>query len=774
MHPDLVRTLIVLADLYQQQYRFDEAVSQLHRAQQMAEHLMGRESELAFEPQEKLIDVFRSSGRAAQADSVLQVCGLLAAKLFGPAHPRQVSLLRQMAKTNRINGRYDSATRLLDSAAALTITHWGDRHPALVGIALERARLQADQHQAALAETTLTTCGSLVESLYGANHPAFAEVLMMLADLSSNREDFKRTRSLAARSLASTVRFVRENAIALTEQDALRFATKIADARDKTLTACRLSTDSVLPAEVAEPLLQCKGLVFEIESERSRAALATSDSTVQALQQEIRLARYRLARLVLAETEMSTPDRQAAQVDSLVSEVDRLERARALQAGGSRQNSIRSVRLDSLTSNLRPNDGAVEYLRYVDRSKENASVDRYAALYFRKGSGVHFVDLGEASGIDSLVFSFRNKIETAVRATGIPSRADERTLRATGLHLAAAVAPFLSGSEQSLERLIISPDGPLFALSFAALPCNGDSYFVEQFQVLYASQLRSRTVSGGNDRLAGSLLAVGGPDFDARLDQPVFDTTSSFSMIADDARQQLRAVADCAVLSGQLNPLPHASREAEALVSLWKGMTRSDGRSLIGVAATEQSVRELAGRFQCLHLATHGFSLASQCIERPFDDASRRQQVHAMLRSGLCLAGANRRAADAGDLPHADDGLLTAYEIAVLDLRGTSLVVLSACESGMGQEIAGEDVYGLRRAFELAGVRTIVSSLWAVDDRRTARFMQRLYGGMAGGQSAAESLHAEQVELIHTLRRAGRSTHPALWGAFVVHSQLAD
>ncbi len=135
-----------------------------------------------------------------------------------------------------------------------------------------------------------------------------------------------------------------------------------------------------------------------------------------------------------------------------------------------------------------------------------------------------------------------------------------------------------------------------------------------------------------------------------------------------------------------------------------------------------------------------------------------------MLLSGLAFAGANRRRlAD----PGADDGILTAEEIAVLDLSHVQWAVLSGCETGLGRVQDGEGVMGLRRAFELAGAETLIMSLWKVEDASTREWMHELYEQRLHGRSTPEAIREASLSLLQARLAQGRSTHPFYWGAFV-------
>jgi CHAT domain-containing protein len=202
---------------------------------------------------------------------------------------------------------------------------------------------------------------------------------------------------------------------------------------------------------------------------------------------------------------------------------------------------------------------------------------------------------------------------------------------------------------------------------------------------------------------------------------------------------------------------------------------------LTGPQATEAALKRVAAP-AILHVATHGFFLGGETVPAVDPRAletweATREVVQVggakpvaapgamleasrgpLLRSGLGLAGANRGASDGGD-----DGLLTALEAAGLDLWGTKLVVLSACDTGVGEVRSGDGVYGLRRALVLAGSEAQVMSLWAVSDRATRDLMVAYYGELLSGRGRSEALRRTQLALLRDARRR----HPFYWAGFI-------
>jgi CHAT domain-containing protein len=199
--------------------------------------------------------------------------------------------------------------------------------------------------------------------------------------------------------------------------------------------------------------------------------------------------------------------------------------------------------------------------------------------------------------------------------------------------------------------------------------------------------------------------------------------------------------------------------------SLWYRRGEREIYRLTGAEANEAMFKAAAEGRRILHIATHGFFESENCAA-PEGGPVFAIDENLLLVSGLALAGANRRE-EVKNPEAGEDGILTAEEIANLDLAGVEWVVLSACETGVGRVQSGEGVLGLRRAFEVAGAGTLIMSLWSVEDAATREWMRALYSARLEGLSTAEAMRRASLEVIEARRRAGRGAHPFYWGAFV-------
>jgi CHAT domain-containing protein len=199
--------------------------------------------------------------------------------------------------------------------------------------------------------------------------------------------------------------------------------------------------------------------------------------------------------------------------------------------------------------------------------------------------------------------------------------------------------------------------------------------------------------------------------------------------------------------------LPGTGVEAIEVEKTMRGM-----QIFRGAAATEGAVKAIHGP-KILHLATHGFFLPDEPPKKVREGAPPATEKHEnpLLRSGLAFAGANKLSS--GN----DDGILTAMEASGLDLWGTKLVVLSACETGAGKVTNGDGVYGLRRALVIAGAESLVMSLWQVDDEATKELMAGYYKRLSAGKPRSAALRDVQLEIQSRKPYA----HPYYWASFL-------
>jgi CHAT domain-containing protein len=311
--------------------------------------------------------------------------------------------------------------------------------------------------------------------------------------------------------------------------------------------------------------------------------------------------------------------------------------------------------------------------------------------------------------------------------------------------------------------VVIAPDGALNMLSFSGLTDGEGRYLVEHFPIHYLCSGRDVIRFKDEIEAASGLFALGDLDYDASA------STSLPELAAEDTVPELAYYITRNVRSGcgdlkemTVGPLPATRKEVELVASGWQGLTDEPATVCLGPDATEDRFKAEVPGMRVVHLATHGYFLEGTCQpeqpERMLGSEMGFVGENPLLLSGLFFAGANLHGEGADSLG-AEDGILTAYEVSAMDLSGTEMVVLSACETGLGRVEEGEGVYGLRRASQMAGARTVVSALWPVSDEATAEMMSRLYE--REDESMPETMRRIQLDKIAELRQGGQRRHSA-------------
>lgn len=384
---------------------------------------------------------------------------------------------------------------------------------------------------------------------------------------------------------------------------------------------------------------------------------------------------------------------------------------------------------------------------------------RYVAWVTGKTGVVKVVDLGPASDIDSAVAAARRAITdapAAIRADG--EAAAEKALRGTASAITRLVLDPLRAAAGPAKVWYVAPDGELWLYPWAALP-TADGYLAEAVDVRYVTSGRD-LLPRPSGAASGDAVIVADPDFDAGKgrERPAPTNPPTGRGVASRL--------------GRVARLPGTAVEAQAVAPKLAALAAREPAVLTGEAATKQRLKA-STRPRVLMLATHGFYLPPEKEhEVARDDWFRAltlpltvgdEAVNPLRRSGLLLAGCNREPESGGD-----DGVLTGLDVLGLDLRGCELVVLSACETGLGEVRDGEGVGGLRQAFLAAGAERVMSTLWQVPDLESARLMARCFELQAGGRPAEAALREAQLEAVHRRREKNAAAHPFFWAAYTL------
>jgi CHAT domain-containing protein/tetratricopeptide (TPR) repeat protein len=752
-HPDLAFSLSNLAALRLHQGRDAEGEGLLRRALVIRETVLGTQHPDTATSLNNLAALLMRHERYAEADALFRRALAISTTAHGPRHPFTANTMTNLAELHRLQGRGAEAESLLRPALAIREAVLGREHPDTATSLNNLGTLLVLQQRHAEAEALLRRALAINGRLLGFDHPATAMTLMNLALLHLDRRDTASAAALLSRLSRDQANWLRRE-LPLQPRD-LRMDQLDAQPDAAAATFALLAQDPTAAPLALETRLNRQGLLAEIE--RRQRLLAASTASNRELVERIAALDRQLASVILSPTQRDDLRRQRRQLEG-----DLNRQLPALQIA-----PVSTEQVAGALKSLAPEGLLVEFQRYHPLSRSTAGrlaweQPRYVALLLHPDGRIDAVPLGEAAAIDRAV-------ERALAASAA-NYADAGSLWGEVSSLVLSpLRPHLRGGVE----LFLSPDAALHRVPFAALPVSGnaDGQLLSEF-------VRLRLLTTGRDlvqlqrpaRRGGDPVLIADPAYDLPPRAPVPRASASSATPLADGDRSLPASVPVSpgpsrrqqrsgqpTLTNRWTPLPGTAEEARKLAPLL-GVSRP----FTDQAATAPLVLQLRGP-RILHIATHGFFRAEESVAptAPLATPARllTEGGDPLLRSGLVMAGANRPEADPGD-----DGYLTAAEMTGMELEGTELVTLSACESGLGSLRDGEGVYGLQRAMVVAGARATLLSLWKVDDAATATFMQAYYSRLLRGESRADALTRTQAEFRSHPNPLFRDLH--VWGAF--------
>jgi CHAT domain-containing protein/Tfp pilus assembly protein PilF len=804
-HPEVATVLHNLARVYLETGEYTKSLPLYQRALAIREKALGPDHLDVAQSLNNLGMLYDRKGDYAQAEPLHLRALAIQEKRLGPEHPYVAVTLTNLARLYENLGDYGKAEPLYQRALAIREKALGPTHldvgeslnnlgqlylkskkddaraeslfqrslevieKALgsdyAGVAVPLSNLGAVYERKGddkRAEQYYQRALAIRESAMGLNHPDVAQSLNSLARLYRKRGDMQKALFFLSRSNEVRERSLSHNLPLGSERQKLDYLKLFSADMDEALSLhAQLAPRDTRALRLAFTiLLRRKGRALDAMSDSIASLRSRSNPQDQALFGELFEARSRLAAIALRGPDKNNAATYPSHLKQLEDQVDKLEAEVSARSAEFRAQS-QPITLEAIRALLPNGTALIEFAFYrVDDAKtESQEQSRYAAYVLVAGGPAQWVDLGEADPIDRAVAAWRSALRD-------PQRADAKPLaRALDERVMQPVRALLGPS----QHLLISADGSLNVIPFAALVDEQNRYLVERFSITYLTSGRDllRLQVARNSRTGPVVVA------DPAFGEPA--TILSRGGAAQTSKQSGNETAGRAQIDySQLffGPLPGVADEVRALKQLLP-----QASFLTRERATKAALKQVRGP-SILHIATHGFFLQDIPSETADAKASEREKVNGetrlakwavwtenpLLRSGLALAGANQ--GRSGD----DNGVLTALEASGLDLWGTKLVVLSACDTGLGEVKSGEGVYGLRRALVLAGAESQMMSLWPVSDRSTSDLMVGYYKALIRGQGRDEALRQVQLQMLRSKSRA----NPYYWASFIQSGEWAN
>jgi CHAT domain-containing protein/Tfp pilus assembly protein PilF len=721
-NPVVATLLNDLGSVYYAKGDYPNAAKYFDRSRTLWETLLGPDNFHIAASYTHLGRVAYDAGDYAKAEAMFKHALTLAEKGLGQEHTSVTPYLNDLADTYCTTGDYEKGERLYERALGLHERKAAMSHPAVQDTLFGLARCAESQGRLSDAAKLQTQAGELEE------------------------------------------RYVALNLAVGSEREKLALLTKLSSrlSRNVSLHVSLAPHDPATRDLAAVSILRSKGRVQDAMSASLSALRRRSGLDDRKLLDQLNDATAKLAKLILdGPPQKATPDEYQEQVKRLEEQRENLEVEISDRSTGFYQRA-QPVTL-AVVQALIPEDAALVefavYRPFDPKAPDNRKAygePRYVAYVLRRQGEVRWKELGEARTIDDAVDALR-------RALGDPQRRDVRELaRALDEKLMRPLRALTDDATQ----LFISSDGELNLLPFQALVDEQNHYLVERYGFTYLTSGRDLLRMQVVRESQSAPMVIADPAFGESAPEQNAKATAKRA----EPKARRRNVTDARSMSElYFAPLGGTALEAEAIRKFFP-----DANLLTGEAATKAALKQTVAP-RILHVATHGFFLQTPrtvadgnaraaTATRGVEAAAERDDP--LLRSGLALAGANRRGAAAA----VDDGILTALEASGLNLWGTKLVVLSACDTGLGEVYNGEGVYGLRRAFVLAGAESLVMSLWPASDYSTRNLMTSYYRNLKQGLGRGAALRRVQLDM---LRRDPR-LHPFYWANFIQYGEWAN
>ncbi|MBF0434864.1 MAG: tetratricopeptide repeat protein [Magnetococcales bacterium] len=758
-HPTTLTTLNNLALLHESQGNFDKAEPLYLQALEAYMQLVGARHSNTVAVVNNLAYLYLLKQDYAKSLPLFEKIVSVWRDTIGELHQRTLKALNNLARTHHKMGQFNQAETLFNKALAQRTKAMGPRHMDTLRTMHDLASLYQDMGRKKEAEELLKKTLSLDDQVLGKMHPYTLETINTLArvmeakpDLEGafqvRQEGFTRRTEFLNRMLWSAGDNAREGYLRLHRPELDLYLSLLA----------RLDA-ATAGQEVLNIALKRKGVLLKITSEIQQITRMTQDPQLESVSNDLSGARKELAALTLSGPTPETVDTHFQHVRDLENKVNTLQ-MKLGEASKRFRRSISDIGVSQLIENLPVESALVDFLVFKEGDK-----DKVIAGVLIKGKDraqfkvAHYPDL---EAIHKAVVSYRSVIQDEEAKSGDVVKAGQQVYQLVWRPVADLIG--------AREHVYLVPDGILNILPFAAMVDDKERYLTQSTDLHILGSSRD-LVPTDVPAATGQFLILAGPDYN--FDQIVASNTvtpENQRTRSASLKAGLRAFSS-GMRGLRFDPLPGAEKEGGLVADISK-TGKKTSKVYIKNEAQEKILSELQQPPEVLHVATHGFFL------KP-DDSLRKRLLklqrgadlqivppgdNPMLRSGLAFAGINSNAKFLGEMDTDNDGVLTALEVMGRNFAGTRLVVLSACETGLGEIHEGEGVYGLRRAFQEAGAQSVISSLWEVSDAGTQELMSNMYQRINQGMNPHKALRETQLQMIESKDWK----LPYIWSAFMM------
>ena len=751
-----------LASLYTKIGQYEKAEPLYKLSMDITRQLVGEDHPDYANSLNNLGTLYERMGQYEKAEPLYMKAMTIDKKVFGEIHPYYAGDLNNLAFLYADMGQYEKVEPLYIRSMDIVRQLVGEFHPDYALRSSNLAQLYTEMGQYEKAEPLFTQSIDIRKKILGETHPLYAKNLNSLAFLYTNLDQYEKAEPLFIKASKA----IQNNLLALfnilSEKEKSNYLSN-------NINLNSTHNNFLYKHRLASPLFYKESydlqlLLKSISLSNTKMMLETVRSSKDTNVQKI-FSQWQSNKSILSKQYTLPIGKRMENVAQIEEKSETLEKELTRISSDFRnQQRALQIKTADVVNSLNDDEAVIEFVSFGYYNKKVTDSTMYAAYVLTKKDSIpSFAPLFEERQLQQLLDSTRKITKTPAKVFyGDLVQKNKNTKQGEALYKLVwqPLEHYLTG----IKKISYSPAGKLFSIAFHALPVDKDSLLMEKYQLQqYTSTRQVALRSKENQAIKPVNITLFG---DASFSMDSLQLTKQRTDLSDNYVS--RSICAPSLRGGNNNPWPNLVGTAEEVkkISDLFNENKLSAKSFVQIAASEENLKALSGNSpQVLHIATHGFFLPEPGKKKKEAGLNQRNVYtlaeDPLLRSGLILSGGNYAWSGKTPIDGVEDGIATAYEISQLNLSNTELVVLSACETALGDVKGSEGVFGLQRAFKMAGVKKLIVSLWQVPDKETAELMTTFYTYWMKGKTINESFTQAQADM-------RKKYSPFYWAAFVL------
>jgi CHAT domain-containing protein len=730
------RVLHSIASLYMKLGQFDRSLELFKQALIIEESFYGEANPEYIATLNAYAEAWLLKGDHSRARQ-LQVKSLsLSKKVFGGTHPTVATGLYNLASLYYEQNDFRRSEEACNQALLMKVKIFGGMHPDVASCLDLLGNISRQQNKNKLALEFYKRSFLIREKIMSLTHPDYIKSLYNLGTLHSEKGLIQTAAGLLMTADSAALLHIEQSYISLSEEEKLiylRNTERQFQYLPSLLYLKKISGTQFVNRAYTNALGLKSMVLFQQQQVYNNIRKSTDSTAIHEYNT------WRFNKAFLGQQLLLPKNKRLPGFDSLSDATTQMEEQLSRISSSFRNNTFGfGTGISDVSQNLSENEAAIEFIRFRVYDRKWTDTIMYAALILLPGKdNALFIPVCEEKQLKKLLRFSNNTGEAAV--SYFYPAAGQETYASKYLYSLVwrPLEPYLN----NIKTIYYSPSGLLFRISFSAIHTTKGKMLADQYDL--KMMLCTRNIASHTDS------------------KPDFRSASLWG----DINYSLK-IHEKKISGTRWTPLPGTKTEINNIYSLLTGKNISSAQ-MSETAANEERFKAMHGNSpSLLHIATHGFFLPQTSDNKVSSDLSYdhntfSMQQNPMFRNGLLLAGSNETWSGNNIEANTEDGVLTAYEISHLDLSNTQLVTLSACETALGDVDDNEGVFGLQRAFKMAGVKQVLMSLWSVPDKETSELMVNFYSFLLQNGDAHNALHSAQMLM-------KKKYSPYYWAAFVL------